>query len=281
MVGASFLLAAMSLAVKLASRHYSAGEIAFYRGLLSAAMLAVMARGLRVSLRTPLPIGQFWRSLTGAVAMTCFFYALGHLPLGLAVTLNFTSSIWIAAFALIGLALVPARREPGSGFLMGVVALGFLGVVLVLRPTVHADLWGAGLIGAAGGMLSGWAHLQAGELGRAGEPAMRTVFYFAVGNVVAGGVWMLVEGSTWTHSLESVALLVAIALSVTAAQWMLTRAYQIGRPLVNASLQYLSIAWAFAFGLVLFGESVDVASILGIGIIIAAGIAARMVQARS
>ncbi len=281
MVGASFLLAAMSLGVKLASAIYSTGEVALYRGMLGAALVAAMARASGVALRTPLPREQAWRSLCGAVSTTFFFYALGRLPLGTAVTLNYTSSVWIALFVVTGLA-AGARSGLGRDRRLAVAAAcGFAGVALVLRPTIEQDQLVAGLAGMFGGMLAGVAHLQVAALGRAGEPALRTVFYFSVGNAGAGAAAMLFEPGFSSHSAVGIALLVALTVSATLAQVMLTRAYAIGTPLVNASLQYLSIAWAFAFGVALFGDSILASSIAGVIIIVAAGIAASATQNRA
>ena len=55
---------------------------------------------------------------------------------------------------------------------------------------------------------------------------------------------------------------------------MMTRAYGTGRTLVNASLQYLGIAWSFLFGVLLFDDPVTLLSLAGMALIVAAGIAA-------
>jgi S-adenosylmethionine uptake transporter len=282
MVGATFLLATMGLGVKLASAHYNAGEIAFYRGLISSSMLAALAGARHIPLRTPLPWAQFWRSLTGAVAMTGFFYAIGKLPLGTAITLNYTSSVWIALFGAAGLVFAqPLSRGTGNRRLVVAIALGFVGVALVLQPTLAQDQFVAGLVGLSAGMLSGLAHLQVAALGRAGEPELRTVFYFSLGNVGAGAVVMLFEGVSSLDDPVATGWLFAIALLATGAQMLLTRAYSIGKPLLNASLQYLAIAWAFGYGVILFGEQVGAGAMAGIGILVVAGVGATVLRSRT
>lgn len=280
MVGCTLLLATMSVGVKFASSHYGAGEIAFYRGILGSAMTAALARHQGIALRTPLVWAQFWRSATGAVAMTCFFYALGRLSLGTAVTLNYTSSVWIALFVIAASLLKRTARHLVEPWLIVAVVFGFVGVALVLRPTIEQDHVVVGLIGLVAGMLSGLAHLQVGALGRAGEPELRTVFYFSVGNVAAGAAAMLLEGVSPHDDLPAAGALVAIALLSTLAQVLLTRAYSIGKPLVNASLQYLVIAWAYVYGVVVFGERLGASALLGIAIIVAAGVGATALRAR-
>jgi S-adenosylmethionine uptake transporter len=72
--------------------------------------------------------------------------------------------------------------------------------------------------------------------------------------------------------------LAAIGLLATAAQLMMTRAYGTGRTLVNASLQYLGIAWSFLFGVLWFDDPVTALSLAGMTLIVAAGIAAARLR---
>ncbi|MEO7335908.1 MAG: EamA family transporter, partial [Caldimonas sp.] len=184
MVLASLLFATMGVCVKLASAEYAPGEIIFYRGLIGAVLIALLARSRRATLRTRVPATHFWRSLTGVIAMFLWFYALGNLPLATAMTLNYMSSVWMALFLLVGAALLGAARVDGR--LIGTVLLGFAGVALILRPTIdHDQLW-HGLIGLLSGMISAIAYLQVTALARAGEPEVRIVFYFSIGGAAFG-----------------------------------------------------------------------------------------------
>jgi S-adenosylmethionine uptake transporter len=83
------------------------------------------------------------------------------------------------------------------------------------------------------------------------------------------------------HSWRGAALLLAIGLTATVAQLMMTRAFRTGRTLVNASLQYLGIAWAFVFGIFLFDDPVTWMAICGMLLVVGAGIAASMLRSRS
>src|SRR5689334_16847091 len=102
MVAASFLFATMGVCVKLASTQYTAGEIVFYRGLMGAILMAIFARSRGISLRTAVPAMHFWRSLSGVIALSLWFYALSYLPLPTAMTLNYMSSVWMALFLIGG-----------------------------------------------------------------------------------------------------------------------------------------------------------------------------------
>ena len=278
MVLASFLFASMGVCVKLASAEYAPGEIIFYRGLLGAFLIAMLARSRRVSLATRVPATHFWRSLTGVIAMFLWFYALGNLPLATAMTLNYMSSVWMALFLLGGAAMLGAARVDGR--LIGTVLLGFAGVALILRPTIeHDQLW-HGLIGLLSGMISATAYLQVTALARAGEPEMRIVFYFSLGSALFGLLTTVYTGMH-QHSLRGAALLLAVGGLATVAQLLMTRAYSTGRTLVIASLQYLGIAFSFGYGVLLFADRVTWMALAGMILIVGAGLAATLLRSRS
>ena len=279
MVFASLLFATMGVCVKLASAYYDAGEIVLYRSLIGVVILVGISRWRGQSLRTTVPAMHFWRSLSGVLALSLWFYSLGKLPLATAMTLNYMSSVWMALFLIGGGVLLGSARVDAR--LVAVVLLGFFGVALVLRPTLdQKQLW-HGLAGLASGMLAALAYLQVTALGRAGEPGYRIVFYFSLGGVVAGALTAVAAGNVHPHSLKGLALLLAVGLLATAAQLMMTHAYGTGKTLVIASLQYLGIVFSFVYGALLFGDALTAAAMTGIGLIVVAGLAATWLSSRS
>lgn len=279
MVLATLLFATMGVCVKLASAHYDAGEIVLYRSLVGVLILMGISRWRGQSLRTPVPAMHFWRSISGVLAMALWFYSMSKLPIATAMTLNYMSSVWMALFLIGGGVLLgSARVDPR---LVAVVLLGFVGVALVLRPTLEQNQLWHGLAGLASGMLSALAYLQVTTLGRAGEPEYRVVFYFSLGGVTIGTLIVLTMGSWHSHSIEGLALLLAIGLLATAAQLLMTRAYGIGKTLVNASLQYLGIVFSFVYGALLFGNVPTSSALIGICLIVVAGLAATLLRTRN
>jgi S-adenosylmethionine uptake transporter len=275
MVGASFLFATMGVCVKFASAHYHAGEIVFYRGLVGALVLGGLTRLNRGTLRTPVPMMHAWRSAVGVASLMLWFYAIGGLPLATAMTLNYMSSVWMALFLIGGAVMLGSSRVDGR--LVAAVLVGFAGVALVLRPTIDdRQLW-YGLAGLLSGMLAALAYLQVTTLGRAGEPEYRIVFYFSVGGMVAGAAAMIANG-VHGHTPIGLALLLAIGMLATVAQMLMTRAYAIGRTLSNASLQYLGIAFAFVYGVLLFHDPVTASALAGMALIVVAGLAATLLR---
>ncbi len=279
MVLASLLFATMGVCVKLASALYGTGEIVFYRGLVGALFIAGVARWRGGTLKTRVPAMHFWRSLTGVTALCLWFYAIGHLPLATAVTLNYMSSVWMALFLIGGAVMLANGTQRVDGRLVATVLVGFAGVALVLRPTLDQNQLWAGLVGLLSGMLSAMAYLQVTALGRAGEPEYRVVFYFSFGAVTAGAAMMLWGGAS-PHTLRGLLLLLATGVLAAVAQMMMTRAYAIGRTLSNASLQYLGIVFSFAYGVLLFDDPITWMAVSGMLLIVGAGLAATLLRSQ-
>ena len=133
------------------------------------------------------------------------------------------------------------------------------------------------MAGLLSGLLSAMAYLQVTALGRADEPTERIVFYFSIGGLMVGALWMLLQGTS-AHSPRGLALLLAIGLLATTAQVMMTRAYRIGHTLSNASLQYLGIVFSFGFGVLLFDDAVTWMALAGMALIVGAGLAATFLR---
>lgn len=277
MVAATLLFATMGVCVKLASEFYAASEIVMYRGAVGAVMMALLTRRQRISLKTSLPGMHVWRSISGVTSLCLWFYAISHLPLATAMTLNYMSSVWMALFLLGGAVLMGAQKLDWR--LMASVLLGFVGVALILRPTLDQQQLWHGLAGLLSGMIAAMAYLQVTALGRAGEPELRVVFYFSVGGAVAGAVITAVtEGGLQSHTAWRALLLFAVGVLATTAQVCLTRAYSIGRPLVNACLQYLGIVFSFIYGMLLFKDPLTWHASIGMLLIIGAGLAATLLR---
>jgi drug/metabolite transporter (DMT)-like permease len=277
-VCASLLFSTMALCVKLASAHYTSSEIVFYRSLTGALTMYGLAHWQGGTLRTSMPSAHFWRSLSGVISLMLWFYAITNLPLATAMTLNYMSAVWMALFLLGGAVMLGGSRVDSR--LIITVLMGFAGVGLILRPTIEQDQLWHGLVGLLSGMIAATAYLQVTALGRAGEPEYRIVFYFSVGGVVLGGLSMLWTGAS-AHTLGGIGLLLAVGLMATAAQLMMTRAYRIGWPLVNASLQYLGIAFSYVYGVVLFADRITWMALTGMALIVVAGIAASMLRSQA
>jgi len=281
MVLASFLFASMGVCVKLASSNFNAFELVLYRGLVGMVFMALIVQARGSGLRTRFPGMQAWRSLVGVISLIAWFYAIAYLPLATAVTLNYMSSIWVAAF-LIGGALLYTRgpMQPRQGLLMLTVLTGFGGVVMILRPTLAQNQLFAGLIGLMSGLLAALAYIQVTALGRLGEPEERTVFYFALGSALGGGIGVMFTGlSEWDW--QAAVWLLPIGVLASIAQWCMTRAYSQGPTLVAANLQYSGIVFAALYSLLLFGDQIPLLGWLGMLVIVVSGVVATALRTQA
>ena len=281
MVLASFFFASMAVGIKYAAHSFGTFELVFYRGLVSVCFMAVVVRMRGASLRTPVPMMHLTRSGIGVVSMAAWFFSIGQLPLATAMTLNYMSGVWVAAFIVGGALMYGDARKQGP--LLLTVLFGFAGVILTLHPTLEHDQLFAGVVGLLSGMCSAMAYLQVTALGKVGEPEERTVFYFSVGTTLVGAVGTLATHvSRWSDLDPHDALwVIPIGILASLGQWCMTRAYRKGATLVVASMQYSGIVFAAIFSLTLFGDHISASGWLGIAVIVASGIAATILRTRA
>ena len=281
MILASLFFATMSVCIKFAASHFNTFELVFYRGLIGMVVMASLCRAQGVSIRTPVPLMHVWRSAIGVTSLSAWFYAIAHLPLATAMTLNYMSGVWVAAF-LVGGTLVMGRLQDASrqGPIVLTVLTGFAGVIMILRPTIEQNQLFAGVIGLLSGLGAAMAYMQVAALGRMGEPESRTVFYFSIGTTIVGGVAMLFTGASdwvWPHALW----LLPIGLLAALGQLCMTKAYTRGATMMVANLQYSGIVFSALYGLFLFGDLIPLIGWIGMALIIASGIAATALRKRA
>lgn len=270
MLVASLLFALMGVCAKLAAQDCSALEIAFYRSLVSLAVVTVLIRCSGVSLKTPFWRLQLSRGTIGFLALISYFFAITLQPLSTAVTLNYTSAIFLAVF----LALSGWRMHRGVALSL---ISGFVGVALLLKPGWQGGEWLGGLIGLVSGALAGLAYFNVRELGARREPELRTVFYFSLVSSLGTGFCMLFEGG---HALNwrSIDLLLGVGGLAAVAQLAMTRAYSRGSAFLAAALSYSTVIFTALLGAWFFNESLDSGSAMGMALIIGGGIAATCVS---
>jgi S-adenosylmethionine uptake transporter len=281
MILASLFFSMMGVCIKYASAHFHTSELVFFRGLIGVLFMATFCKVQGASLRTPIPMMHVWRSVVGVASLATWFYAIAHLPLATAMTLNYMSGIWVAVF-LVGGTLVMGKLQDATrqGPIVLTVIAGFGGVILLLRPTIAQDQLFAGLVGLLSGLLAALAYIQVAALGRLNEPEARTVFYFSVGTAVVGAALMLVTGvSPWVW--PTVLWLLPIGVLAALGQLCMTKAYSLGSTMVVANLQYSGIVFGALFGLILFGDRIPLMGWLGMALIMASGIASTILRNRT
>jgi len=240
-------------------------QVVLFRGVPSVLCLLLWARYYRRTLAPTSWRAHLWRNVAGVASMWLGFYALAHLPLSTAISLNYTAPLFIAGWML---GWGGSQRDPVR--ILAVVA-GFLGVVGILRPSVQHDHLLAAALGLSAGAMSAVAMMQLRELGRIGEPEWRTVLIFSccvcLSSMVGFGFggWNPLSAKAWL-------VLVALGSSGMIGQLAMTRAFGLGSALLTAALQYTTIIFAALLGIVFWGDWPDLIAWGGIALIIASGL---------
>ncbi len=264
MIIATFFFAFMGMFVKLGSPYFSEIELVFYRSFISLIFIILIIVNKKISLKTNFKKLHFYRSFVGFLSLLAFFYAISHLPLSTAISLNYTSPLFVALLITFFL-----NKKP-SFYVCCLLLIGFFGAFLILKPTLIGNSAFAGFIGLLSGFGAGLAYLFMAQLGKVNEPDTRVVFYFTLLSSICAGLLMLLE-DTNSEIFQHWWLLLGLGVSATIAQLALTKAYRVGNTLKNAGLSYLTILFSSILGLIVFSETLDVLSLVGILLIIISG----------
>lgn len=266
MLVACAMFALMGACVKIASEYQAnMPQIILFRGWPSVLLLYMWAIYHKKSLRPTSWKAHLLRNGFGVTSMWLGFTALSMLPLSTAISLNYTAPLFIGLWMLL---FGGTQRDPVR---ILAVALGFLGVLAVLRPSIHADDLPYAIVGLLAGACAAVAMLQVRQLGRLGEPEWRTVLLFSGFVCVTGLVPLFYLG--WpTLGWEAYAALMGLGLSGLFGQLAMTRAFGLGSTLLTAVLQYSTIIFAAGLGALVWSEIPDVIAWGGMALIIASGL---------
>jgi drug/metabolite transporter (DMT)-like permease len=261
MLGSTLFFALMVVAIRLASATLHTFEIAFFRNFfgLLAALPLLLRHGPGLLRTTQLP-RYFVRCLVGVVSMFCGFWAIGHLPLAQAVSLSYSTPIFVTIAAVIFLhEHVRARR-------WAAVVLGFIGVLVIVRPG-SGDFTAGTLVAVTAAVLSGIVSIQIKQLSRV-EPADRivlftTAIWVPMSLVPALLVWEWPQGITWLW-------VAAAGVLGTGGHMLWTRALKLGDVSALTPISFMQLPVVAIFGYLLFGESVDRWTAAGAAIIFSA-----------
>ena len=265
MLIATFFFALMGTFVKLGGENFTPTELVFYRSSISLVFIIGIMSWKNISYSSNYIRLHLSRSVIGFISLLFFFYAINHLPLSTAISLNYTSPLFL------GLLMPLILRRKVKKWLFLAVTIGFLGVFFILKPTFENHNYFAGLIGLISGLGAAIAYLFVTQLGQLKEPVLRTIFYFTLVSTMCSGIMMLF-GEVSTIQFKYILILLALGSTATIAQIAITKAYLVGNTLGNAGLSYLTIIFATIIGVVWFGEFMDWKTTLGIVLIIFSGI---------
>jgi drug/metabolite transporter (DMT)-like permease len=264
-VGAYFMFSIMVMLAKLLSANHSVIEIAFYRNLIGSMpfLFVVFALGRRDILTLNTKPGLVaGRAVLGAISLVVTFYAYSLMPLADTTALLFTASLFIPILAVIFL------KESVGPYRWSAVVVGFMGVIVMARPTGDVYLLGIS-IALCAALLHATLQIILRYLGRYESPETISFYFFAVGTILTGTAMPFVAN---TPTVSEIPLLLGVGLSGAAAQWLLSVAYGNAPAAVVTIFNYTSIVWATLFGWMIWNEWPMPAVIAGAAIVIASNI---------
>jgi drug/metabolite transporter (DMT)-like permease len=263
MVASALAFSLMSAAVKVAAHDVPNTLVVFFRNAVGLALLLPWAarEGPR-RLATRHLGGHLVRGLAGVAAMSCFFFAIGRMRLADAVLLNQSFPLFLP---------VAERAWMGERVRPGVwrgLALGFLGVLVILRPGAGV-VSAAALAGLASAVLAATAQVGIRRLTRT-EPVTRIVFYFAAIATAAAAVplpwaWRSPTPRAW-------AALLAVGALATIGQFVLTRAYAHAPAASVGPFIYTGVVFAVLIDWTVWGVLPDAWFVPGAALIALAGV---------
>lgn len=260
---AIFTMSIMDVIAKAASQRVDVVQVlwARYAGQTLIVFLIVSPR-LRSALRTAYPMLQLARSLLLLTATTCFFFAISRLPLADATALMYVNPVLITLGAALFLGeRLGMRRALGVGAAM-------LGALIIIRP--GSAVFSASALLPLGGAVaySGYA-LITRFVGR-GESVWTSLLYTATAGAVV--LSLIVPGHWQTPDGTTLALLLAIGLVGATGQLFMIRGLMLAEASAVAPFSYAALIFASFWGVALFGEYPDSATVIGALVIAGAGI---------
>ena len=234
LLASALLFTIMQVMGKYAGQHLNSFQVAFARSFFG--LIAILPFLIRAGMggggfiTNNLPL-QILRGVVGSLAMICGFYAITHLPLADAQALNFARGLF-----LVPLAILVLRELVGPRRLMA-AAIGFSGVVVMLRPTGAIEF--AALVALVGAAL--------------------------VALATAIPAWL-----NWVQpSAFELLLLVGVGVFGAAAHNCFIRGYSAGEATAIAPFEYTTLIFAVIGGFLVFGDVPDIWT--GVGALIIVG----------
>ena len=266
-MGAAMLFACAAACVKALQGGIPLAQVVLARSVFALPVMLplVWRAGGWQALRTNNPMGHGGRILWGLIGMAGAFHGYATLPLASVTALGFTMPLFLTLLA------VPLLGESIDRRRVGAVLVGFLGVLVMLRPSGGGPgQWpdyAAVLVAALAWAL---AMISIRRMGEAGESGVAIVAWFAIGCSVVSAVfalpvWVWPGAGQW-------ALLAGVGLISAVAQLLMTEAYRRGDTTLVAPFEYSGIVWTTLLGMLVWAEAPDGYDALGIAILVGCGL---------
>lgn len=276
MLFASLMFALMGAFAKMLSSNLPSIEVVFFRNVFGFFLVAATVFKKPMTHTGGKPFLLLFRGLMGFLALLAFFYNIGHIPLGDAMTYSKTSPIFTALFAWLFLKEALGVR----GWLA--LAIGFIGIVLIAKPTgmmLDKTAW----LGIFSGVGAALAYTSVRELRQYYDTRAIVLSFMGVGTV-GPLVLMALSPYVATEELDMLfasfvmptktewGYIIMLGIFATLAQIYMTKAYGATQAGVVGAVSYSNILFSIMVGLLIGDPFPDPITWGGIGLIVTAGI---------
>lgn len=255
----------MDALIKALSEHYPAFQVASLRGAASLPFLlawAAMTTGLHPLLRVRWPL-HLLRGALGITMMAAFVYAVHALPLSTTYAIFFVAPLLITALS------VPILHEHVGPRRWIAIAVGFAGVLVVLRPGVGGIASTAGLAVLLAAFGYAVSAITVRVLARTDSTQAMVVWLMVL---LAAGAGALAWPEWRPLRAEHAWLILALGIAGSLGQYLITEAFRLGEASLLAPLEYTALVWGVLWDATLWGVLPDAATWLGAAIIVASGL---------
>jgi drug/metabolite transporter (DMT)-like permease len=258
MSGALLSFMAMAIAGRELSRELSTFQILFFRSLVGlTVVLVLLHRTGWVQLRTRVFRTHLLRNITHFGGQYGWFYGIALIPLAEVFAIEFTMPIWTAVLA----ALILGERM--TTLRSVAVAIGFCGVLVILRPGIAIVSPGALAVFAAA-LCYATSHVLTKRLSRTETP-LAILFYMTAIQLPLGLVpslpkWVWPSAALWPW-------VVVVAVTALSAHYCLARAFRLADATVVVPMDFLRLPLIAAVGYFVYGERLEVWVLVGATIV--------------
>jgi len=261
--------ATMGALIKVLSPDISSEVIVFFRSLLGLLFLIPILISEKVSIKTHIPWMHFLRGFVGFGAMYTFFYSISMIPLSQAVLLTYTTPLFAPIIAFVWLG------ERMGRLLMSAVLIGFIGVLLIIKPDSSGMVETGGWIALSSGLMAAIALTSIRRMSVT-EPMLRIVFYHTLFSTLASSILVIPQ---WLMpSSEQLLVLFSIGVLATLGQMFITRGYARAPVAKAGPFTFSTVIFATIFGVVFWQEVFDLWNLLGTVLVVIGGVLALKVK---
>jgi drug/metabolite transporter (DMT)-like permease len=261
MLVAALFFSLMGLSAKLAMARVGFLQVSFFRSLVTVVLIVPYMVRKKISFLGKNRLALFTRGLAGFLAMALGFYMVGEIHLADASVLNQSSPIWVALLSLFIL------EERASLSLIGLIFLGFAGVIFVVKPDVN--FWhSTSLAGVLAGFFGGVAYVSIKKLHNT-DSHYTIVFYFSFLSTLLS---LLGVFSFHTVNTSDFLCLIGTGLFGTVAQLAMTESYKYAPATVLSPFCFVTVVFANVWGIFLWNERPDAWAFFGTALIVSSGV---------